>query len=131
MSQSKFEIIQREFEEAVTGLAEVLKKPKDEFMRDSAIKRFELAFDLAWKTIKAFLENKGLSCTSPVSCFKEAYRQGLIEYDDAWIKEFVETRNKTVHTYDEKLAEEVYATLPTILEALQKILHILKNQSEK
>ncbi|MBI2055825.1 MAG: nucleotidyltransferase substrate binding protein [Candidatus Sungbacteria bacterium] len=128
MLQSKYEAIRNEYQEAVIGLEEVLKKPKDEFMRDSAIKRFELAFDLAWKTIKAFLEDKGLSCTSPVSCFKEAYRQGLVEYDDAWIKELVETRNKTVHTYDEDLAEEVYAALPNILNSLQKLLHFLRDE---
>src|SRR3989344_722329 len=131
MFQSKFETIRDEYQEAVIGLEEVLKKPKDEFMRDSAIKRFEFTFDLAWKTIKAFLEDKGLSCTSPVSCFKEAYHQGLIEYDDVWIKELVETRNKTVHTYDEKLAEEVYAALPNILEVFRKLLDSLRNQSKK
>src|SRR3989338_5041108 len=112
MFQSKFETIRDEYQEAVIGLEEVLKKPKDEFMRDSAIKRFEFTFDLAWKTIKAFLEDKGLSCTSPVSCFKEAYHQGLIEYD-------------------EKLAEEVYAALPNILEVFRKLLDSLRNQSKK
>ena len=121
----------KEYQEAVMGLEEVLKKPKDGFMRDSAIKRFELAFDLAWKTIKAFLEEKGLVCISPVSCFKEAYRQGLIEYNDAWVKELVETRNKTVHTYDEDLAEEVYAALPNILDSLHKLLNFLMGQGEK
>ena len=131
MNPSKFEIMQKEFEEAVQGLEEVLQKPKDEFMRDSAIKRFELAFDLAWKSTKAFSEKEGLSCTSPVSCFKEAYRQGLIGYDDIWIKGFVETRNKTVHTYDEKLAEEVYAALPNILESFRKLLKFLEDASHE
>jgi nucleotidyltransferase substrate binding protein (TIGR01987 family) len=60
---------------------------------------------------------------------KEAYHQGLIEYDDAWIKEMVETRNKTVHTYNEDLAEEVYAALPNILGAFKKLLDELRNKA--
>lgn len=126
---SKFEAVYKEFSEAVMNLAEVLQKPKDEFMRDSAIKRFELAFDLGWKAIKAFLEIKGVICNSPMACFKEAFRQGLISYDDAWIKELVETRNKTVHTYDEKLAEEVYAALPAILVMLKILTQNLRDSS--
>lgn len=127
MPNSKFEALQREYEEAVTGLAEVLQQPKNEFMRDSAIKRFELAFDLSWKTIKAFAEERGVICVSPLSCFKEAYHQNLISYNDTWIKELVETRNKTVHTYDEKLAEEVYNALPNILQSFQELLLALKS----
>jgi len=104
-----------------------MKEKKNEFIRDSAIKRFELAFDLSWKAIKAFLEEQGVTCSSPMSCFKEAYRQGVLEYKDVWIS-MVETRNKTVHTYDMKLAEEVYSTLPKALEAFQKLSLILENK---
>lgn len=125
MSQLKFETLYKEYTEAVAGLADVLRQPKNEFMRDSAIKRFEIAFDLAWKTIKAHVEEKGIICASPVACFKEAYRQGILNYDDIWVKELVETRNKTVHTYDEKLAEEVYDALPRFLQAFQELLNAL------
>ena len=38
-----------QFQKAVVRLEEVLKKEKNDFIRDSAIKRFELAFDLSWK----------------------------------------------------------------------------------
>jgi len=124
---TKFETAREEFREAITRLTEALEKPKDEFMRDSAIKRFEFSFDLAWKTIKAFMETKGVFCASPVACFKEAYRQRLIPYDDIWIQEMIETRNKTVHSYDEDLAEEVYAALPRILESFRALLAALEN----
>lgn len=125
MPQSKFENLYKEYGEAVAGLEGVLAQPKNEFMRDSAIKRFEIAFDLAWKIIKAHVEEKGIICASPVACFKEAYRQGILNYDDIWVKELVETRNKTVHTYDEKLAEEVYDVLPRFLQAFQELLNAL------
>ncbi len=53
---TKFGAILIEFEDTVNNLAKALIQEKTEFIRDSAIKRFELAFDMAWKVIKAFLE---------------------------------------------------------------------------
>lgn len=127
---TKFQALFQEFNDAVARLEEVLREPKTEFMRDSAIKRFELSFDLSWKLIKASLEEKGVVCTSPIGCFKEAYRQGLIEYEEIWVK-LTETRNKTVHTYDEKLAEVIYAGLSDALVAFQKLNEALGKAAEE
>ena len=129
-TMKKFQVLYDEFAEATERLNEALKKPRDEFMRDSCIKRFELTFDLAWKAVKAFLEDKGVSCASPLGCFKEAYRQSVVEYEDTWL-ELVETRNKTVHTYDEVLADEIYTSLPKALEQFRKLAHTLKNSQEE
>ena len=117
---TKDQALQKEFHDAVVSMEAVLKQEKNEFIRDSAIKRFELCFDLSWKAIKAFAEEKGTSCTSPMGCFREAYHQGIIAYEKVWI-DMVKTRNKTVHTYSEALAEEVYGKLPEALAAFQKL----------
>ena len=117
---TKLNVLRKELDEATRRLNEVLQQPKTDITRDSAIKRFELAFDLSWKVIKAYLETQGVSCTSPLGCFKEAYRQKLIEFDEVWVQ-LTETRNKTVHTYDEQLADEVYARLPGARDAFRRI----------
>lgn len=123
---SKLEAIINQFEQALKRLEEALKEPKNSFVQDSAIQRFEFSLDLAWKSVKAFLdEKKGVTCSSPKDCFREAYRQGLIEYDDAWIK-YVEMRNETVHTYKEEVAEKIYTELPSALEHFRFLLSILK-----
>lgn len=113
------------FEKAVGRLAEALDLPKTTIVRDSAVKRFELAFDLAWKTIKAQLETLGISCASPKGCFEEAYRQGLIEYQNVWL-EMLEHRLETVHTYNEDTAERIFSALPKVLDALRILLASLK-----
>lgn len=124
---SKFEAIVNQFKQALQRLDEALKEPKNSIVRDSAIQRFEFSLDLAWKSIKAFLEEKkGISCSSPKDCFREAYRQALIEYDDAWIK-FVDMRNETVHTYKEEVAEKIYSELPTVLKHLKTLLKALNS----
>lgn len=127
---TRLEALLQDFKDAVSGLEAVLKERKTEFIRDAAIKRFELAFDLSWKALKALFEEKGIVCASPLGCFKEAFRQNLIDYEDFWI-EMIQTRNKTVHTYNERLAEEVYATLPKTLEAMKKLLSAIDKEASQ
>lgn len=123
---SKLEAVIKQFEQALKRLDEVLKEPKNAIIRDSAIQRFEFSLDLAWKSVKAFLEEKkGITCSSPKDCFREAYRQGLIEYDDAWIR-YVDMRNETVHTYKEEIADKIYSELPAVLKHLDGLLKALK-----
>lgn len=112
---------------AVMRLEAVLNKEKDEFMRDSAIQRFEFTFDLGWKALKRFLEVRhGVICNSPKDCFREGYKQGLLEYDDFWL-ELTDKRNETAHTYKETTAEEVYAILPKALLSFQGLLRKLRS----
>ena len=123
---SKFEAIIKQFEKAVQRMDEVLKEPKNDIIRDSAIQRFEFSLDLAWKSVKSFLEEKkGTICSSPKDCFREAYRQGLIEYDEAWIK-YVDMRNETVHTYKEEIADKIYSELPAVLKNLENLLETIR-----
>ncbi len=66
-------------------LEDVLNQPKDEYIRDSAIKRFELCFELCWKTLKDYLYKQGVVCKSPRACFREAFSLGLIEDEEEWL----------------------------------------------
>src|SRR3990167_2818045 len=96
-----------QFSQALTQLKKALNRTKDEFVRDSAIQRFEFSFDLAWKSIKAVLEEEyGVICNSPKECFRQAYQQKIIDYDTFWL-EMTDLRNKTAHTYSEQTAEEI------------------------
>ncbi|MEK7173630.1 MAG: HI0074 family nucleotidyltransferase substrate-binding subunit [Patescibacteria group bacterium] len=119
---TKFQSLQEDFGKAVIRLEEVLALQKSDVVRDSAIKRFEITFELAWKTVKAFLEEThNATCVSPRTCFQESFRVGLIEYDEQWLR-LLDDRNYTAHIYKEILAEKVYADLPNALQAF-KILH--------
>lgn len=127
MSPESEKIIEQ-FARAIERFSEALKKEKDEFVRDSAIQRFEFTFELAWKAIKSHLEDSGIvPCLSPKACFREAHKRGLIDYDTLWL-DMVKLRNLTAHTYIEQVAEQVYGRLPEVLEAFQKLLASLKNE---
>ena len=48
---TKFDALKKDYSQAVGRLGEVLAMNKTKVIRDSPILRFELCFDLAWKTI--------------------------------------------------------------------------------
>ena len=98
------------FARALERLQEVLAEHETTVVRDAAIKRFEFTFELAWKATQRFLRAEGITCRSPKQCFQEAFALGLVADDPLWIR-MLDDRNLTVHTYDERLAQQIYENL--------------------
>jgi nucleotidyltransferase substrate binding protein (TIGR01987 family) len=113
-----------DFRRAVARLEEALSLERTDIIRDSAIKRFELCFDLAWKCLQAYARREGLECHSPRSCLKTAFQLNLIDYDDNWLK-MLDDRNLSVHTYKEKYAEEIYGRLSVYSGMLEQLANNL------
>jgi len=118
-------LIIEDFKKAINKLDEVLDMKKTEILRDSAIKRFELCFDLAWKSIKICAKIQGAECYSPKACFKTAFQLKFVEYDEKW-SDMVDDRNLSSHTYKIELAEEIYLKLPGYLSLFKDLLKKLK-----
>lgn len=110
---------------SIARLQEAISLKKTEIVRDSAIKRFELCFDLAWKCIKSFARREGIECNSPRSCLKVAFQLNLISYDENWLK-MLDDRNLTVYIYKEKYAEEVYSHLSLYAGLLKELARKLE-----
>ena len=117
--------ILKDFQKTIERLGEVLKIEETEITRDSAIKRFELCFDLAWKSIKNFARENGVECYSPKECFKVAFQLKLIEHDEKWL-EMVKDRNLTTHLYKEEQAEKIYQKLLEYLKMFKNLFSRLK-----
>lgn len=112
---TELESLKNQYNEALDRFEEILSKEKNDIVRDSAIKRFEIIFDLAWKLLKEHLEvKKGILCSSPKECFREGYRREVIDYDELWL-DMTDWRNSAVHTYSQKFADILYARLPETL----------------
>jgi nucleotidyltransferase substrate binding protein (TIGR01987 family) len=92
---------------AVNQLDKAVKQPKNEFIRDSVIQRFEFTYELAWKMLKLYLESEGVSTKTPKETFQESLQAGLLKDGNIWT-DLHKHRNLTTHTYDEEVAEEVY-----------------------
>ena len=51
---------------ALDRLDDALAQPKTEWTRDSAIRRFEFTFELAWKAVATVAEAQGVDARSPL-----------------------------------------------------------------
>ncbi|HBB66818.1 MAG: hypothetical protein A2X28_00095 [Elusimicrobia bacterium GWA2_56_46] len=117
-----------QFKKALARLNEALAAPQSDIVRDSAIQRFEFSIDMAWKLLKTCLEEKhGVVCQSPKECFREAYKQKVLPYDEFWL-ELVDMRNQTSHTYKEELAQNVFERLPKAAEYLAALLKAVERK---
>ncbi|MCK5784937.1 MAG: nucleotidyltransferase substrate binding protein [Candidatus Sabulitectum sp.] len=78
-----------------------------ELEEQGMIKSFEYTFELAWKTLKDFLEYSGQTdIYGSRSAIQKAFQLDLIEDGQGWM-EMLKSRNKTSHTYNEKTAKEI------------------------
>ncbi len=56
LMSNKLQNLVCQFERAVDRISDALAQERNDYIRDAAIQRFEFTFELAWKTLKAFLE---------------------------------------------------------------------------
>ena len=109
-----------DFDKAITALREVLTIEKNKITRDSALLRFQLCFELAWKAIKMRARNEGVECFSPKSCFQAAFQINLVDYDENWLN-MINDRNLIVHLYEEEAADKIFSRLGSYLSLFEKL----------
>jgi nucleotidyltransferase substrate binding protein (TIGR01987 family) len=114
------------FEQALKTFSEALLSHPSQLERDGAIQRFEYCFDLSWKTLKRVLEKRGiLDVNSPRSVFSAAYAEKLIDDEQTW-SIIILKRNASVHTYNQQLADSLFAELPGYYKSMNELLKKLK-----
>lgn len=125
-----FQLKLEEFKKAIDTLDEAITAEKSALARDSAIKRFEYTFELAWKTAKVLLNDKfGIKVTAPKECFRELRNKiALSDQDIEILLEMTDDRNEVIHTYKETFANEIYEKIVSrYTPILQKIYEALVN----
>ena len=119
-------------EKAVDSLARAVAQPKDEFIRDAVIQRFEYTYELCWKLLRRRLaEDQGdaeVKMLSRKELFRMASEYGLIEDPSPWFS-YHKARNETSHIYDEEKAEEVYGVALSFLAAARALLTCLQERN--
>ena len=129
MSKSiiKFE----KLEKAFLSLESIYIKPmqEDRSNIDATIQRFEFTFELAWKFLKDYFFERDIHLNYPKEIIQEAFAVNLINNESIWIQ-MLRDRNMTSHTYDEKLADEIFSRIklyvPELSNLLQKVKTIIK-----
>lgn len=120
------------FQKALAQLREAValaaKRPLSNLEQQGLIKAFEFTHELAWKTLKDFLESRGVTdLYGSRDTSREAFKQGLITDGQIWM-EMIQSRNLTSHTYEECTAQQIAgAVITSYISAFEELL--LKMQS--
>ena len=122
----KKDTIIKNFSKAVERLDEAIKAPATQLNKDATIQRFEFCFELGWKAAQVFLREQGIICKSPKDCFRRAADYGLIKSPEPWFK-FLDARNLVSHTYNEKIANQVYRKTTTFPKYARSLLKELES----
>lgn len=99
----------QDYHNAVLRLQEAIKIEPTTLEVDGILHRFEFTFELAWKTIKDYLEYMGFieKIGSPREVIQTAFKQGVIEDGKNWI-DMMLSRNSLSHLYDEEESRKIY-----------------------
>jgi nucleotidyltransferase substrate binding protein (TIGR01987 family) len=120
-------LLLEDFGRALERLKQALKQPEDEFIRDACIQRFEFCFELAWKSIQSIGRLEGQDCATPRAAFSLAWQAHWLHDEGLWL-DMLDARNKTSHTYREKMAKDVYGTLPRFCPSFDRLLQALRSR---
>lgn len=112
--QYRFDNFKRAYVLLREAIEETGERSLSQLEKEGIIQRFEYTIELAWKTMKDYLESQNvvLEQVTPRSVVKEAFAAKLIADGQTWM-DALDARNKMSHTYDFKKFEEV-------IEAIQK-----------
>lgn len=89
------------FEKAFKFYDQTVKKESlSELERAGLIQVFEFTFELGWKTLKDYLEEKNVIAKFPRDTIKEAFQYQIIDNGDTWM-DMLAKRNLIAHTYDD------------------------------
>lgn len=124
------------FDRAFVLLREALEKGPaalNPLEKEGAVQRFEYSFELAWKTIKDFLEEGGIvfATVTPRQVLKDAFAAKVIDDGQVWI-DMLDHRNLLSHTYSFASFEKaVQAIAARYLPAMADLHDFLLRESLK
>ena len=98
-----------DYVKALNKLKEAFLENPTELIIDGTLQRYEFTFELAWKTLKDYLEYNGYidSLSSPRAIIQLAFQAKIIKNGDIWIQMMLD-RNLLSHLYDEEKSREIY-----------------------
>lgn len=110
-------------------------RPLSDLEQQGLIQAFEFTFDMAWKTLQDFVVEKGYEGKrdKPIPTIVEAARKTIVD-EKQW-RLIYQSRNKTSHSYDEEIAqdiaEKVIEAYHTLFIQLETRLQLEKINREK
>ncbi|RQW84878.1 MAG: nucleotidyltransferase [Geobacter sp.] len=129
--QQRFSHYQKALQQLNSAVKLSQQRPLSELEVQGLIQAFEFTHELAWNVMKDYFEYQGnTSITGSRDATREAFRRTLITDGEGWM-EMIQSRNKTSHTYNREVADEISAKVIDVYHdlfmAFEKRLQDLKN----
>lgn len=106
--RQRFQNYQKALGQLVSALSQY-DEHAEALIKEGILQRFEFTHELAWKVLKDYLEYEGhQGITGSRSASRLAFSLGLLSDGQVWM-DMIESRNRTVHTYDERVLEQEFA----------------------
>ena len=129
----RFEERKKDLINATNRLKEALNEEESDLIIDGVLHRYEFTFELAWKTLKDYLEYLGVTINtgSPREVIKESFAHDLISDGETWIKMML-ARNSLSHLYNEETSRKVYNEIKEkYIYQIEKLIERLNKYEEK
>jgi len=82
-------------------------RPLSKLEEQGLIQAFEYTYELAWNTLKDYLQSQGeTTIHGSRDAFRLAFQRGLIQNGEVWM-DMVRSRTLTSHTYNEDTAHQI------------------------
>ena len=110
----RFDNFKRAFARLADAAAQAKQRKLSELEEQGLIQAFEFTHELAWNTLKDFLEARGtvVKIYGSRDATREAFAADIIKNGEAWMK-MIEHRNETSHTYNEEIANAIVEAILT------------------
>ncbi len=119
------------FGKALASLCELtdMSGKADDVIVDATIQRFEVTFELAWKTIQDYLTESGITeFKGPRKVIVKAYGDGLIGDGQIWLN-MLNDRNTLAHEYTYEESRIVYRNIvSSYVTALKQLYGRMKDE---
>lgn len=112
---------------------ENISEQESEVVKAAVIQNFEFTYELCWKFMKRWLETNltpgMMDGITKKELFRYALENHLISDFYTWV-EYHEMRNRTSHTYDSTIANEIYQKAKDFLKHSKELLSALEKRND-
>jgi nucleotidyltransferase substrate binding protein (TIGR01987 family) len=128
----RFQNYQKAFAQLTQAVALSQQRPLSNLEQQGLIQAFEYTHELAWNTLKDFLEARGTAnLFGSRDATRAAFAAGLIGQGEVWMQ-MIQSRNQTTHTYNEETVELIVTAITSAYMAefarLQATLERLRSE---
>jgi nucleotidyltransferase substrate binding protein (TIGR01987 family) len=130
--KQRFSNFQKALNQLKAGYDLMADRPLSDLEKQGLIQAFEFTHELAWKTLKDFLENQGhQNLFGSKDTTRKAFELGLLSDGEIWMS-MIASRNLSSHTYDLEIAEAILTDLrKSYLNSFLDLLNTLTIRAEQ